>query len=194
MFTVAVLGGTIGLVVSPVLGTVTAMAVRRQLLSAADPQPDERSVAFALDLVAGVLGGGAPPEVALSTVAAAAHDLGSADLVRAVAPLGKVGRLLELGADPELAWQSLASTAGYAPVATAGRRCASSGARLAGALAAVATDLRHQRHQAALARAERVGIWTLLPLGLCFLPAFICLGVVPVVAGVGGQMLSGIPS
>jgi hypothetical protein len=39
-----------------------------------------------------------------------------------------------------------------------------------------------------------VGIWTLLPLGLCFLPAFICLGVVPVVAGVGGQVLSGIPS
>jgi hypothetical protein len=45
-----------------------------------------------------------------------------------------------------------------------------------------------------LARAERVGVWTLLPLGLCFLPAFACIGVVPVVAGVAGQVLSGVPT
>jgi len=27
------------------------------------------------------------------------------------------------------------------------------------------------------------------PLGLCFLPAFVCLGVLPVVAGLAGQLL-----
>jgi pilus assembly protein TadC len=40
-----------------------------------------------------------------------------------------------------------------------------------------------------VARAERVGVWTLLPLGCCFLPAFVCLGVLPVVLGVAGQVL-----
>jgi hypothetical protein len=42
-----------------------------------------------------------------------------------------------------------------------------------------------------LARAERVGVWSLLPLGCCFLPAFVCLGVVPMILGVAGKVLPG---
>jgi hypothetical protein len=48
--------------------------------------------------------------------------------------------------------------------------------RLAGRLAA----------EAALAR---LGVFSALPLGLCFLPAFICLGVVPVVLDLGATVL-----
>jgi hypothetical protein len=29
------------------------------------------------------------------------------------------------------------------------------------------------------------------PLGLCFLPAFVCLGIVPVIAGLAGRVLGG---
>jgi pilus assembly protein TadC len=43
-----------------------------------------------------------------------------------------------------------------------------------------------------LSKAERVGVWSLLPLGLCFLPAFVCLGVVPVILGVAGEVFAGI--
>ena len=69
----------------------------------------------------------------------------------------------------------------------------SSGARLAQALATVATELRAAHQAEALSRAERVGVWSLLPLGLCFLPAFVCLGVLPVVLGVTGEVFAGIP-
>ena len=88
--------------------------------------------------------------VAMATVAAAVDGCGSTAIVRAVAPLRRVGRLLELGAVPEIAWADLESTPGYDGVAAAGRRCASSGARLVGAFNAVAVELRQHRHAAVL--------------------------------------------
>jgi hypothetical protein len=160
---------------------------------AATQLPEARSVAFVVDLLAGVLAAGSPPELAIERVAAAVAEHGSTSLRRAVEPLGRVGRLLRLGSEPAVAWASLDPVPGYRPVADSGRRCAASGARLAGALAAAADDLR-ARHQAeALARAERVGVWSLLPLGLCFLPAFVCLGVLPVILGVAGEVFGGVP-
>lgn len=155
----------------------------------ADRPPEARSAAFVLDLLASALTAGAPPELALEGVLAAVRQHGTDSLRRAVDPLGRVGRLLQLGSEPAAAWATLHSVPGYGPVADCGRRCATSGARLASGLAVVAVELR-ARHQAeALARAERVGVWSLLPLGLCFLPAFVCLGVVPVLLGVAGQVL-----
>ena len=39
------------------------------------------------------------------------------------------------------------------------------------------------------ARAERAGVLVTGPLGLCFLPAFLALGIVPVVVGLAGPLL-----
>jgi hypothetical protein len=39
--------------------------------------------------------------------------------------------------------------------------------------------------------ARRVGVLVVAPLGLCFLPAFVLLGVVPVVLGLTGPLLAG---
>ncbi len=182
------LGGTAGAMVALPLALAVGWLVRKRTTgrtSASEP----RSMAFILDLVASALAGGSPPELAIAGVAAAVAEHGTERLRRAVQPLQRVGRLLQLGTDPSAAWGSLRSVPGYGPVADCGRRCANSGARLAGALALVAAELR-SRHQAeALARAQRVGVWSLLPLGCCFLPAFVCLGVVPVVAGIAGQVL-----
>jgi pilus assembly protein TadC len=47
---------------------------------------------------------------------------------------------------------------------------------------------RH-RAEAAEARAQRAGVLIAAPLGLCFLPAFLVLGVVPVVIGLAGEVL-----
>jgi pilus assembly protein TadC len=105
-------------------------------------------------------------------------------------PISVVGRLLWLGTEPEQAWAMLAELPGLAPLAAAGRRCADSGARLAGALADTAEQLRHRQLQRALGRAQRAGVWVLLPLGCCFLPAFVCIGIVPVVIGIAGQVLA----
>ncbi|MGH3521756.1 MAG: type II secretion system F family protein, partial [Mycobacterium sp.] len=69
------------------------------------------------------------------------------------------------------------------------RRSAASGAALADAGAELATPCRHVAAHSAGAAAERAGVLIAGPLGLCFLPAFVCLGVVPVVAGLAGDLL-----
>ena len=51
-----------------------------------------------------------------------------------------------------------------------------------------AGDLRQARHDRAANRVRRAGVWVVLPLGCCFLPAFLLVTVVPlVVALVAGR-------
>jgi hypothetical protein len=52
------------------------------------------------------------------------------------------------------------------------------------ALERLAEDLRCDRAAAAEAAVRRVSVLAVLPLGLCFLPAFVLTGVVPVVASI----------
>lgn len=193
--TAVLLGGRVGALLAAPLAVGGAWSVgRRSGSRAADRPPEPRSAAFLLDLLASALAGGAPPELAIDGMTEAVRQHGTDSLRRAAEPLSRVGRLLRLGGDPAAAWASLQAVPGYEPVADCGRRCASSGARLAGALAGVAGELRARRQSEALAKAERVGVWSLLPLGLCFLPAFVCLGVVPVLLGMAGQLLPAVPS
>jgi pilus assembly protein TadC len=42
-----------------------------------------------------------------------------------------------------------------------------------------------------VAAAERAGVLIAGPLWLCFLPAFVCLGIVPVIAGLAGDIFGG---
>ncbi|MHA7240157.1 type II secretion system F family protein [Arthrobacter sp. TMS1-12-1] len=57
------------------------------------------------------------------------------------------------------------------------------GAPSAALLHAHAAQLRRRRNRAVDREAAALGVRLVLPLGLCSLPAFICLGVVPVVLG-----------
>ncbi|CQD23359.1 type II secretion system protein F [Mycolicibacterium conceptionense] len=60
------------------------------------------------------------------------------------------------------------------------------------AAAARAGDPCRSRHEAATsadAVAERASVLVAGPLGLCYLPAFLCLGVIPVVVGLAGDVL-----
>ncbi|MDX6201129.1 MAG: hypothetical protein QOJ83_629 [Frankiales bacterium] len=190
----AVGGGSLGLllagpVAAAVSATIAGLITSRVRIGQAVTRTDSRSLAMLLDLIASALGSGAPPDHALALVSEAVQETGQPELVRAVAPLRRVGRLLTLGAEPKLAWAGLAESPGYEAASRAGRRCADTGARLSGAFRDLADELRADRHTAALASAERVGVWSLLPLGFCFLPAFICIGIIPVVIGVAGEVL-----
>ncbi|MCP2270714.1 hypothetical protein LV75_003215 [Actinokineospora diospyrosa] len=49
--------------------------------------------------------------------------------------------------------------------------------------ARLAAEVRDQVEQQAEARAQRASVLITLPLGLCYLPAFLTLGVLPVVLG-----------
>jgi pilus assembly protein TadC len=134
------------------------------------------------DLLAAVLRAGAPVDRSVSAVAAA---LGG--------PLGerldRVGRSLRLGAEPAEAWGHLAEVPGADRLIAAAVRSSASGGALAGALTRLADDLRADRSVAVEAAAQRAGVLIVLPLGLCFLPAFVLAGLVPVVVAVLGDVL-----
>ena len=100
-----------------------------------------------------------------------------------------MARLLHLGADPADAWSTVADDPALAPVAAVGRRSAHSGVRLADGVEALADDLRAQARRLGLARAHRAGVLAAAPLGLCFLPAFVCLGIAPALIGLAGRLL-----
>jgi pilus assembly protein TadC len=103
-----------------------------------------------------------------------------------------VAAALDGGAAPEAAWAPLdGDVEGARRIGRAAVRSADSGAALAGALARVAEDLRADRAAAAEAAARRAGVLVVLPLVLCFLPAFLLVGVVPVVVAVLGDALAG---
>ncbi len=101
----------------------------------------------------------------------------------AVADLSKVAALLLLGTDPDRAWQTVADRPELAGLVAAARRSAVGGAVLAVAVREHAAALRAASTQAAERAAGRAGVAMTAPLGGCFLPAFLCLGLAPVVIG-----------
>jgi tight adherence protein B len=62
-------------------------------------------------------------------------------------------------------------------------RAQTSGAKPATALTRLAARARDEAHAEVIAAARRAGVLAVAPLGLCFLPAFLLLGVVPAVLG-----------
>ena len=101
-------------------------------------------------------------------------------------PLGRrlvsVGRARELGQNVAEAWAPLQEWAETSPLVDAMVRSADSGAPVADLLDRVATDARRDYHAAAQEAARSAGVRVVLPLGLCYLPSFLLLAVVPLVA------------
>jgi pilus assembly protein TadC len=188
---VVTLGPRTGLVVAAVIAPLAVLLVGRlharpSRLGRAGRDGrggDARRVPLLLDLLAAALRGGQPVASAVAAVA----GLGGAGLEPR---LRRVAGLLRLGAHPAEAWGSLEGSP-LATVAATACRSAESGIRLARSFELLAAELRDEVRAAALARAHRAGVWALLPLGLCFLPAFACLGVIPVIVGIAHGVLNG---
>lgn len=146
------------------------------------------AVAATLDVFAVCLQAG----MAVSTAAAATAPSAPPQLA---AVLRRAADLLALGADPAVAWSIPPDHSAGAPgvnidaLLRLARRSASSGSALARGVAELADQSRQDAAHAATAAAERAGVLIAGPLGLCFLPAFVCLGIVPVVAGLAGDVL-----
>jgi pilus assembly protein TadC len=176
-------GGLSGLVLAPLVGRLIGLAQARAVGRA--PPDAARRVPLVLDLLAAALRSGQPVATAVAVVAPIAGD-GHGERLRLVAGL------LRFGADPAVAWASLSDSV-LSPVGAAAVRSAESGLRLARGFELLAAELRDEAQVAALARAHRAGVWAMAPLGLCFLPAFACLGVLPVIVGIAHGVLSGTP-
>lgn len=125
----------------------------------------------------------------LSVCLAAGLPVGGALAAVSGAVPGPVGRelatvagLYRLGAGPRRAWADVPDElAGMGRVLV---RAGESGAAVVVGLRALAADSRAAARAATEAAVRRAGVWILAPLGLCFLPAFVCLGVVPLVLGI----------
>jgi Flp pilus assembly protein TadB len=172
---VALLGIVPGLVAAALACPAAAVALRR--LPGRDPHPADAALALTLDLAAAALRAGRPLPDALARAAPVASS-GTAEL------LSRVAGLLRLGADPAVAWAAIPADGPLAALAASATRSATSGIRVATAFERAAEQIRADLASAAEVRAHRAGVFAMAPLGLCFLPSFVCLGVVPVVAGI----------
>ena len=136
-----------------------------------------------VDLMAGCLAVGASPEAALARVAAAVDAPMREELVTVVARL-------RLGADPATVWVELSGHAGLGPLGRTLARAVRTGASVAEAMARLAEDLRRTSRTEVESRARSVAVKAAAPLGLCLLPAFVLVGVVPLVAGAVSRFLA----
>lgn len=164
-----VLGAGVAGIVVRVIPRLESAVTRRRRAQLSSQVPD------VVDLLAACLAAGAPVEAAVAAVAGAV-DEPAAEVLRQVAAQ------LRLGASPAVAWEPTTVEPGFAAVAGAVARSLDSGAPLADALPAVAEDLRRRRRAELEIATHKVGVRLTAPLGLLFLPAFVLLGVVPVVA------------
>ncbi|MGW3228072.1 type II secretion system F family protein [Kitasatospora sp. NPDC001095] len=178
----ALLGGGTG----PAVGLLLAVGVHRW--SARAPSTGDRKAVreeelltrqlpLGAELLAACLGSAALPSEAVSAVG---RSVG--------APLGPrlvaIGAELALGAPPELCWHRLGEQhPSLAPLARCLERSSLGGVPAAGPLIGLAQGQRAAAARAAHARVRRAAVLATAPLGLCFLPAFVLIGVVPVVVG-----------
>ncbi|ROR89341.1 type II secretion system F family protein [Nocardioides aurantiacus] len=179
----ALLGGVVGTVAAPVAGAVAwrvlgraedpALARRRERL--------DEELPTGVDLLAACLDAGAAPEAALVTVGRALGGPVEEELLA-------VHARLELGVDPATVWHDLASHPQLGPLGRTVARAHDSGASVATAVRGLAAELRERAEAEVEARARSIEVSAAAPLGLCLLPAFVLLGIVPLVAGAFASM------
>lgn len=95
---------------------------------------------------------------------------------------------LELGVDPDTVWTDVAALPDLAPLGRALVRAGLVGASPSVALARLADDLVDEARTEVEERARSVGIKAALPLGLCLLPAFLLIGITPLVVSALGAL------
>ena len=166
----------LGPVVVAVTGVVVALLVARRGLRSAAPI-GSADLALALDVLASCLAAGASMPAALAAARIPAPSrVANAFAVAAVA--------LGLGDEPGAVWMKVGSDVPeLAAVSRLCSRAAATGAPISGELHRLAAAQRASLDTSRRRRLQRASVWLVLPLGLCFLPAFVLVGVVPLVMG-----------
>ncbi|PWI17087.1 hypothetical protein DI272_25170 [Streptomyces sp. Act143] len=184
----ALVGGVAGLVVGLVVAAGLWWWRRRGSAAGADEEYDvegaARQLPLAADLLAACIAAGAGPVVAAQAVGEALGGPVGEALARGAAEV-------RLGGEPGDAWRRLASMPGAGPLARLLERADVTGLPAAVPVARLAAEARADWGRTATARARRAAVLVTAPVGLCFLPAFIAVGVLPVVIGLAGGALGG---
>jgi Flp pilus assembly protein TadB len=149
---------------------------RRRARLAADVQ-------HVVDLLSAAVSAGASPAHALHEVAALCDDVTAETLLH-------WARRLRWGSEPGEVWADMAAHDHFGALGQALLRSATSGAPVSASLTRLAEDERARHRGAVEARVRQIEVKASAPLGLCLLPAFVLLGIVPLVAGaVSGLVL-----
>jgi Flp pilus assembly protein TadB len=161
-------------------GVVVARRSRQDADLADEPGTE---LAGSWELLAVCLEAGLPVALAVTAAAEPLHGALGARMRRTAG-------LLELGADATAAWLTAERVPALATFARAAGRSASTGSALAQVARAESERIRAGLLGSAHAKAQRAAVLITAPLGLCFLPAFMVLGIAPVVAGLAGEVLA----
>jgi pilus assembly protein TadC len=179
-----VVGGAAGVAA----GVAAALVARRVLLSV---EPGDvrcarrraaRDLPALVELLAATLRSGASPGEGLAIVCDALPGPVADRLVGVRAGLA-------LGVVPAEAWATLAGDPVLAPLGRALARAETTGASVVTTVERLADELEERELAVAEDRARAVGVRAAVPLGVCLLPAFIVLGIVPTVAGLLGSLV-----
>jgi Flp pilus assembly protein TadB len=134
-----------------------------------------------VDLLAAALRGGATPAAGVRLACEALPGAAADRLV------GVTDRL-ELDVDPERVWMTLADDPDLAPLGRALARSHRTGAGVVSTVEKLADELGRSATAQVEERARAVGVRAALPLGLCLLPSFLLLGIVPLVVSMLSEL------
>ena len=170
-----------------VLGVVVAVLVGRLAARAEPAEVRRRREEMRADLpvlvllLATTLRAGAPPALGVRRACAALPGA-------AAERLAAVPDRLALGTDPVAVWDEVARDAELAPLGRAMARAQRSGAPVAATVERLAEELAATGRADVEDRAHAVGVKAAVPLGVCLLPSFLLLGIVPMVAGLVAEL------
>jgi Flp pilus assembly protein TadB len=136
----------------------------------------EAELPHVVDLMTAALAAGAAPTMALSLVSEVVERI-MADELRTWTTR------LDLGTDPVAVWASMARHPQLGRLGVTLHRSAESGAPVSAALVRLSEDLRARQRATVEERVRQVEVRAAVPLGVCLLPSFVLIGVVPLVAG-----------
>lgn len=170
-----VIGGLIGAVtvvaVFVVVGQGETKAEKRRQEQLREQLP------ATLELLASCLSAGAPISQAMSEVAEVSPSA-TAELLRSYR------RNLDVGRSQGQSWRFIATEPVWEPVANDIAALVSSGSAVTKLLLSHAGDARAELASELESEAKTLSVKSVLPLMSCFLPSFILVGVVPIIAGV----------
>jgi Flp pilus assembly protein TadB len=175
--------GPVGLAAGAVAAVIAWVAIGRT--EPADVrrarQETERDLPGVVQLLAAALETGSGVAEALALVCEACPGA-------AARALGAVPPRLALGLPPDQAWQPVLHDPVLAPLARSLVRASRSGASVTHEVARLAEELAEQSRSAIEERARSVGVKAAVPLGLCLLPSFLLIGVVPLAVSLLGSL------
>lgn len=158
-----------------VAGRIEPAGVRRRR------EEVRRDLPHVVALLGAALRSGAAPTQAIGIVTRALPGA-------AADRLSGIAARLELGGDPGAVWRSLATDDVLGPLGRALARAHRTGAPVVTEIERLGEELARRSRAEVEDRARAVGVRAAVPLGVCLLPSFLLLGIVPLVAGLAAAI------